>query len=126
MAAAMVRCDHCNAITETPGGLLPLGWMRTLRPERQPLVMCIDCVWTVHHQAALRATHKHRPLQPTEVLEPTYRALQALGPITAAQLGDALGIEAETARARVRRLIMREYARQVPGTYPAQYEAVQA
>ncbi|MCY3783923.1 MAG: AsnC family protein [Chloroflexi bacterium] len=108
-----------------PGGLLPLGWMRTLRPERQPRVMCIDCVWTVHHKAALLATRKHRPLRPTEVLEPTYRALQALGPITAAQLGEALGIKGETARARVRRLITRQYARQVPGTYPAQYEAVQ-
>ena len=100
--------------------------MRTLRPERPPLVQCTDCVWIVHHQTARLACRTPRPLRLTEVLEPTYRALRALGPITAAQLGEALGIEGETARARVRRLITRDYARQVPGTYPAQYEAVQA
>ena len=123
---ATVRCDRCGAVAEPLGGLLPLGWMRTLRPERQALVLCTDCVWVVHHQTALLACRKHRPLRPTEVLEPTHRTLQALGPVTAAQLGEALGIEGETARARVRRLIARKYARQVPGTYPALYEAVRA
>ena len=126
MTAATVTCDRCGAITKMPGGLLPLGWMRTLRPDRQALVMCNDCVWAVHHQSAIHARDKHRPLLPTEVLEPTHRALQALGPITAAQLGEALGIQGETARARVRRLIARQYARQVPGRYPALYEAVEA
>ena len=126
VTVATVRCDRCGAMAEPSGGLLPLGWMRTLRPERQPLVLCTDCVWVVHHQTALVACREHRPLRPTEVLAPTYRALQAIGPVTAAQLGEALGIEGETARARVRRLITRKYARQVPGTYPALYEAVQA